>query len=223
MVGYNKPLNWSCLYRPAMEHITEKYGYHFVESDYKHAIDVLTKYNTRINPRELEVSSAQIFTEILDGIHVPPADLEQIKHSFYTYFRRDASVYPAVESILKILCDKGILPGTLSDVAYGMDNVYVWDDILSLRQYIHYPLASNDVGYRKPCIKGIELLAAKMNIRASEMIFVGDEEKDTICAKNANAYAVFINREVGNKDYAQDAEIHGLDGLLNYFPSFSAG
>ena len=216
LIGYDKPLNWANLYRPALEHISDTFDYNFSENDYQHAIRILTKYNTRIHPREYEVSSTQIFTEILNGIH-PSADLEQIKHCFYSYFRRDAFVYPEVEYTLKMLYRKGILIGTLSDVAYGMDNVYVWNDISPFLQYIHYPLTSNDVGYRKPCIQGLKLLADKMHIPTTEMIFVGDEEKDMICARRAGSYAVLINREGTYKNYAQDKEIHSLDELLPFF------
>ena len=53
-----------------------------------------------------------------------------------------------------MLYSNGILIGTLSDVAYGMDNVYVWNDISPFLQYIHYPLTSNDVGYKNLAFKG---------------------------------------------------------------------
>ena len=217
LIGYNKPLNWFSLYRPAMEHISNQCGYHFTENEYKHALNILTKYNTRINPREYEVSSTQIFTEILNGINISLDDLDQVKHYFYSYFRSDAFVYPEVEYTLKTLYNKGILLGTLSDVAYGMDNTYVWDDILSLKKYISYPVTSNDVGYRKPCIQGLKLLAEKMDIDLTEIMFVGDEKKDMLCAKNAGAYAVLINREKKEKAYAQDTQICSLDELLKFF------
>lgn len=170
LVGYNKPLNWSVLYRQALEHISNECGYNLQENDYQYAISVLTKYNTRINPREYEVSSTHIFSEIINGINVSISDMEQVKHLFYSFFRRDVTVYPEVEMTLAELVKKEILLGTLSDVAYGMDNEYVLDDISSLMQYITYPYTSNDVGYRKPSIKGLKLLAEKMNVEISEII-----------------------------------------------------
>lgn len=215
LIGYNKPLNWSGLYRPAWEHIANKMGYNFKEDDYQHIIGVLTKYNTRINPREYEVTSTQIFTEILNGIGVSVKDLEQVKHCFYSYFRRDSFVYPEVEETLKELVNRGIVLATLSDVAYGMDNQYVLDDISTLQKYINYPYTSNDVGYRKPNIGGLKILAEKININMSEMIFVGDEEKDMLCANNAGAYSVLINRDGITKKYGQARELHSLDELLN--------
>lgn len=182
LVEYKKPLNWSKLYRPAFESVADQCGYHFSEEQFRHIGDVLTKYNTRINPREYEVSSTQIFTEIIDGIGLPGKDIERVKKLFYSYFRRDACLYPEVEETLKQLAVRGIVLGTLSDVAYGMDNEYALEDIAEIRSYIDYPYTSNDVGYRKPGAKGLEMLADKIRIDICEMIFVGDEQKDIICA-----------------------------------------
>ena len=215
LVKYKNPLNWSKLYRPAFQYVAEKCGYHFTEEQYLHAGNVLTKYNTRINPREHEVSSTQIFTEILDGMGVPQTELEQVKHHFFSYFRQDISLYSEVEETLEVLVDKGIVIGTLSDVAYGMDNEYALEDIAAIRKYIDYPLTSNDVGYRKPSTKGLEMLAAKIQIDISEMIFVGDEEKDIICANNAGAYSVLINRDNIEKSYGQKKQIQSLIELLS--------
>lgn len=95
-----------------------------------------------------------------------------------------------------------------------MDNQYVLDDISSLKQYINYPYTSNDVGYRKPNVECLKFVASKMNVDISEILFVGDEEKDMICANNAGAYSVLINRDGVKKDYGQKAEIQSLAELL---------
>lgn len=215
LVNYSKPLNWSKLYRPVFESIADNCGYIFSERHYQHAATILTKYNTRINPREHEVSSTQIFTEILSGMDIPIEELEQVKYHFYTYFRQDASLFPEVEGTLKALSDKGIILGTLSDVAYGMDNGYALEDIASIAQYIDYPFTSNDTGFRKPSAKGLELLAEKMKVDIRQIAFVGDEEKDMACARNASAYPILINRSGEKKDYGQGVDIFSLKGLLN--------
>ena len=215
LIGYNKPLSWSTLYLPALQNMADQCHYNLSEDQYKRAIDILTKYNTRIHPRIHEVSSTQIFMEILDAMHLPLKDLEQIKDCFYSFFRRDAFMYPEVEEALRTLVDKGILLATLSDVAYGMDNEYVMEDIAAIRKYIDFPFTSNDVGYRKPCAEGVRLLEQKMQADVSDIIFVGDEEKDIICANDAGAYSVLINRENVEKNYGQKREIRSLIELLS--------
>ncbi|MCH5281126.1 MAG: HAD family hydrolase [Lachnospiraceae bacterium] len=215
LVEYNKPLNWSKLYRPALQNAADQCRLNLLEEQYQNAIAVLTKYNTRINPRIHEVSSTQIFEEILTDINLPGENMELMKFHFYSYFRQDVSLYPETEETLKTLHEKGILLGTLSDVAYGMDNKYALEDIVAVRKYIQYPFTSNDVGYRKPSAKGLQFLAEKMDVAISEMIFVGDEEKDIACAKSAGAYAVLINRNHEVKEYGQDREIACLEELLD--------
>ena len=217
LVDYRMPMNWSTLYRPAFEHIAKKYNYAFSEEQYQNAGNVLTKYNTRINPRDYEVSSTEIFTEILNGMNIDLGEMKQIKESFYTYFRQDCSLFPDVEQTLKTLSAEGIKIGTFSDVAYGMDNIYALEDIASIIKYIEYPFTSNDAGYRKPCTKGLEMLSEKMQTDIPDVVFVGDEEKDMTCAKNAGAYAVLINRDGVEKNYGQDKEIHTLTELLQLF------
>ena len=167
LVEYRKPLNWSKLYRPAFSHVAEVCGYHLTEEEYEHVGKVLTKYNTRIYPREYEVSSIQIFTEMISGTRIPIEELEKVKDCFYSYFRQGAIVYPEVEETLKGLQARDILLGTLSDVPYGMDNRYTLEDIAFVRKYIRYPFTSNDVGYRKPCVRCLAFCAEKMGIRNS--------------------------------------------------------
>lgn len=216
LVHYPFPLNWSALYRPAFESIAEEYQLTIKEVEYEHIGNVLTKYNTRINPRELEVSSTEIFTEILEGTSIPKSYLKGIKKSFYSYFCRETQLYPEVEETLREIKSKKILIGTLSDVAYGMDNVYALNDIKDILKYVDFPYTSNDTKYRKPSGKGLSLLAEKMNLSVSEIIFVGDEKKDIECAHNAGARAVLVNRTGEIKEYGEEIQITSLYDILDY-------
>lgn len=216
LVHYPFPLNWSALYRPAFESIAGEYHLTIKEVEYEHIGDVLAKYNTRINPRELEVSSTEIFTEILEGTSIPKSYLERIKKSFYSYFCHEAQLYPEVEETLREIKNKKILIGTLSDVAYGMDNVYALNDIKGILKYIDFPYTSNDTKYRKPSGKGLSLLAEKMNLSVSEIIFVGDEKKDIECAHHAGARAVLVNRTGEIKEYGEEIQITSLYDILDY-------
>ena len=51
----------------------------------------------------------------------------------------------------------------------------------------------------------------------SEIVFVGDEEKDIICANNEGAYSVLINRSEERKEYGQAVEIKSLIELIELF------
>jgi putative hydrolase of the HAD superfamily len=212
---YPIPLNWSKLYRPAFESVAEKLGLEFTVEEYVHFGEVLTKYNTRINPREKEYPSDTIFAEILEGTSVNKDLMQDIKREFYSFFRVDTKVYPEAEETLIKIKNAGILTATLSDVPYGMDNEYALGDIGPLIKYIDLPLTSNDTGYRKPCREGLIMIADKLGINPSEMIFVADEIKDMVCAHNAGTKAILINRTDEDKDYGQDMEIRDLRELID--------
>ena len=214
LVEYALPLNWSGLYRPAFEEIEKRHGLRLTEAAYVHIGQVLTKYNTRITPRDREVSSDEIFSEILSGTGIPAELKDAVKEEFYGYFRRDAHVYPEAAEALKALREKHIVTATLSDVAYGMDNKYALEDIRPLLEYIDYPCTSNDTLWRKSSSQSLLVLADRMGIPADGIAFVGDEIKDMRCAKGAGAAAVLINRTGEPKDYGQDEEITDLREIL---------
>lgn len=214
LVRYNKPLNWSKLYRPALRKMADDCNIKFSENDYENAIHVLKKYNTRINPREQEVSSDTIFNEIIEVTNQDISKIEEFKDSFYSFFRNDAVIFPEVEDTLKELNAKRIVVGTLTDVAYGMDNKYALEDIALIIKYIQYPYTSNDIGYRKPNAKGLQLIANQLEADTKNIIFVGDEMKDIQCAGNAGAVSVLINRNNEKKNFGQDYEISDLQELL---------
>ena len=211
---YPIPLNWSKLYRPAFEAVSNKLGIAISEEEYEHIGKVLTRYNARITPREIEVSSDEIFAEILEGTGIDRYMVNDIKREFYSFFRTDVEVYPEAEAVLKELKEKNILIATLSDVPYGMDNVYALGDLGKLIEYIDLPYTSNDIGFRKPLGIGLLRIAEEFHIDPSELVFVGDEIKDIECAHNAGTKGILINRTKEEKDFGQDLTINDLSGLI---------
>lgn len=215
IIQYNKPLNWKSLYRPALEQVLFKCNIPITEDKILKGIDVLSKYNTRINYREYEISSDIIFTDILDSWDVDVNVIDNAKSAFYLFFQQEAHLFEDVIELLTQLKLKGIKIGILTDVAYGMDNIYSLNDIKSISEYIDVALTSVDVGYRKPNEKGFKLLLERLNVTPEEMIFVGDEEKDISGANNVGIWSVLINRDNILKDYSQHYTIGNLLELLN--------
>ena len=212
---YPFPLNWSKLYRPAFETVSKNLGIAISDEEYDHIGNVLSRYNTRINPREIEVSSDVIFGEILESTKIDRFLINDIKREFYSFFRTDVEVYPEAEDVLKELKRKNILTATLSDVPYGMDNEYALGDLGKLIEYIDLPYTSNDIGFRKPLGIGLIRIAEEFHIDPSELVFVGDEQKDIECAHNAGTKGILINRIKVDKDFGQDYMINDLSGLID--------
>ena len=213
LVHYKNPLNWRSLYEPALKNVAQQCGYPLTEKNYADAIAILCEYNTRINPREKEVSSDYIWTRILHAWNTKLSDLPVCKDTFYSFFRNDCYIYSDVLEFLLFLRMRNIKTGTLSDVPYGMENKYALEDISGIIEYIDLPYTSNDIGYRKPNIKGLQIIAQELGVFVQEIMYIGDEEKDIICANNAGAVSVLIDRESKYLEYGQHYRVNNLNEL----------
>lgn len=214
LVDYSAPLSWAELYSAAFAHTAEENGFMLSEEENAHIVRTLSRYNSREYPRDEEVSSDIIFSEIIGGTRIPPECLEGVKRSFFGFFSRAARVCPEAEEVLKELKRAGVPTGTLSDVPYGMDNEFIHADMGPLKALIDFPYTSNDIGLRKPRPEGLWLLAERMGVSVEELAFVGDEDKDMECARRAGAHAIFIDREGGGESFGQELTIRDLTELL---------
>lgn len=213
LVHYKTPLNWKSLYEPALDSVVQQCNYQLTEENYADAICILCEYNTRINPREKEVSSDHIWGRILNSWNKEIADLPICKEAFYSFFRNDCFIYADVLEFLSFLRERNIKTATLSDVPYGMENKYALEDISSIIDYIDLPYTSNDIGYRKPNVKGLQVIAEVLGILVQEVLYIGDEEKDVTCANNAGAVSVLIDRGLKGLEYGQHYRVNNLNEL----------
>lgn len=210
LVKYNNPLNWKSLYEPALKHVFEKCETTLPDKDIQMAASILTKYNTRENPRQNEVSSKTIFTEILNSLNLPHDMLDAAREAFYSFFQSDAVCYDDVVDTLRYLRAAGVQIGALTDVAYGMDNSFSLQDIASIQDYFDVVLTSVDVGFRKPNAAGYLALLKAFNASPSQMIYVGDEQKDIIGANALGIVSVLIDRDGTSPDWGQTYTVQSL-------------
>ena len=215
LVRYNNPLNWKSLYEPALMRVSEQCGFTMSAADIKTASAVLSKYNTRENPREKEVTSEIIFTEILDALNLPHDNLDIARKAFYGFFQSDAVCYDDAEDTLRRLRTVGKQIGALTDVAYGMDNSFSLQDIASIYHHFDKVLTSVDIGYRKPHAAGFLKLLNAFNISPAEMIYVGDEQKDIDGANALGIVSVLIDRNNSSPDWGQTHTIYCLADICS--------
>lgn len=213
LVHYKNPLSWKSLYKPALKNVEQRCNYQLTEKNFEDAICILSEYNTRINPREKEVTSDEIWSRILNSWNKNLFDLSVCKEAFYSFFRNECYVFDDVLDFLAFLRERNIKTGTLSDVPYGLENKYALEDITDIIDYIDLPYTSNDIGYRKPNIKGLQVIAEELGVLVQEIMYIGDEEKDVICANNAGAISVLIDRESKCPDFGQLHTVHNLNEL----------
>ena len=214
LIRYSTPLNWQALYPQAIKQMMKACGVGYTEGAEATAQNILTKYNTRINFREYEVSSDDIFSEILNAWKVTAGKIQIVKEAFYRYFQKDVSFYEDTEMTLKSLKKRGIMIGVLTDVAYGMDNEYALSDLAEIIKYIDLCLTSRDVGFRKPNVSGYKMLQKSFDLLSEEIVFVGDEEKDIIGANNAGMISALINRDNNVRNYSQHYTIKSLSEIF---------
>lgn len=214
LIDYGNPLSWVALYRPALERVDRACGLGLKEEDFLSAVEVLKRYNTRLCPRTKEVSADEIFQEILDGWRRPEGLRDAVKREFFAFFKRnDPRPYPDVPDALAKLKQAGVRTATLSDVAYGEDSETALADIREIAAYIDLPLTSRDIGWRKPDGRGLLYIAEQFREDVRNLIFVGNEEKDVLCARAAGAVSVLIDREGRRSDYGQEYMISSMDEL----------
>ncbi|MCL2376798.1 MAG: HAD family hydrolase [Defluviitaleaceae bacterium] len=214
LVKHKSPLSWKVHYPDALRkvmhdcHIDEKAG----KLDL--AASILSKYNTRENYREHEVSSNTIFKEIFDAWGQNYEKLHIAKEAFYGFFQANVECFDDTVSTLDALSSKGILLGFLSDAAYGMDNEYLLKDIEEIRHYFDVGFTSVDVGFRKPNPQGFKMLSEAFGVPPSQILFVGDEEKDIVGANNFGMVSALVNKGPEEIKWGQHYTIKNLSEIV---------
>lgn len=215
LISYDSPLNWNSLYAGALGEVMKKLSIEITSERMETGRKILSAYNTRLHPRETEVSSDVIMGELLSGWNIPlcPQCILQAEDSFFEFFRTGSAPFPDVEPALSTLRDRGLAMGVLTDVAYGMESRYARQDMEPIEEFISALLTSVDIGYRKPNTAGYLKIARMLDSAPSAMLFVGDEEKDIIGAKRCGMIPVLINRTPEDRQYGQQYTIESLAQL----------
>lgn len=213
LVAYGMPLNWKAYYRAGLMEIGKCYLQALGESELQRGKIILERYNTRLNPRDTEVSSDVIFREIFDAWGWTE-NIEAAKYAVYSYFRRQTHAYSDTLSALKELRRQGVRIGVLTDVPYGMDRKYVIEDCGPIIEHVDVLLASVDVGYRKPHVRGYLELASSLGVSPGELVYTGNEEKDIAGANEAGCISVLIDREATGVSFGECRRIGTLVELV---------
>lgn len=210
------PLSWGKLYRDALRNVMESCKIEVSEEALNVGDIILSKYNTRINPREEEVEAEWILKEILCSWDIKHNKyLDKAIDSFFEFFQRRSIMYEDTIEVLTYLRNKGIKIGILTDVPYGMNRKFVKKDVIGFYNMIDCLVTSVEVGYRKPVSNGYQFLAERLNVNPKNMIYVGNERKDIVGAKSQSMVTVLINRDNQTVSYGEDYKIKSLRELYN--------
>lgn len=208
----NMPLSWLDYYKDGFRYVREALSLNITENDIDKSFEVLKSYNPRINPREIDVDPKVIFGEATahwQGEFV----LADVISKFYESMDLTAYIYPETFDFLDKLKAKRYKIAALTDVAIGMPDELHKSYFPELLPYFDIYVSSISCGYRKPNPKGLSDIAENFGVVNSEMIMIGDEEKDIKTAKRFGCKSVLIDRRNRNVGFGQDYTITDLNGL----------
>lgn len=189
-------LNWERQYPAALARVAECCAQRLTAERLQSGTRVLSRYNTRQNPREREHAAEQIFSELFAEWSAPPERLADGIAAFFAHFRQSLRAFPEATSVLQRLHALGVPLGVLTDVPYGMPRALVLADLAETALPIADSrlLTSTTVGYRKPHPAGFLALARELGAPCERMAYIGNEQKDIDGAKAAGCRAILLWR-----------------------------
>lgn len=187
------PYSWVEFYQQGFDSIIQKYNCNVSKEDIQKSVQILKDFNPRVSGREVEYSAEHIFSNALEHWHIDPP-IKNCIETFWQGLKLSAKIYPDTIEVLKELKEKGYIIATLTDLPNAMPDEIFKKDISELLSYFDYYVSSCVAGYRKPNCKGLQMISDKYGVPVTELVFVGDEEKDRKTACNANCKFVHIQR-----------------------------
>jgi|GEM_PF-2370662 len=205
-------LNWSKHYSAAISQALEGSGKSATPHDMERAMSILEAFNTRLNPRVIEVNEGEVLQRAgkLFGV-----DEVAFERQFFAYFQRKATIEPTALETLLTLKAAHVHTAVLSDVPYGMPREFMIDDLGPLAPHFDAIVSSCDIGTRKPHPRGILTLINQFKCAPEKAYYIGNEEKDMICAAEAGINPVLIS-PVTTRNYGQAHSIQTLSEIAHH-------
>lgn len=214
------PNVWLEFYEEAFNYVNIKLGLNLSESDINKSLEILRSYNPRVNYREKEYTPELIFSDVTrhwQGDFI----LEDVISCFFASMKLTPYIYDETVEVLKSIKANGYKIATLTDVATGMPDELHKSYFTELMPYFDLYVSSSSCGFRKPDPKGLRDIAEHFGVTASDMIFIGDEEKDIATAKRFGCVGVLIDRYKSGADFGQDVTVEDLSVFLSYIRKVS--
>lgn len=187
------PHSWVDFYHEGLSAVIQKSGCRISPEAVEESFRMLKEFNPRIHYREKEYPAEYIFTKVLEAWHVN-LPVQSCIEAFWGGLGLKAEIYPETLEVLQELKEKGYAIAALTDLPSAMPDEIFRRDISGLLEYFDCYVSSAVAGHRKPDCRGLQMIAETFAIPVTELLFVGDEEKDRKTAENANCKFIRIQR-----------------------------
>lgn len=201
------PHSWVEFYKLGFEAVCREFECRVTGDEIERSIQCLTEMNPRVNYREEEYLPEEMFAKALAHWSEKLPITECVK-VFWDGLELRAELYPDTIPVLCGLKEKGYKIAALTDLPSGFQDERFRRDIAELMEYFDYYVSSAVSGVRKPNEGGLRMIAEKFGVSLSELVLVGDEEKDAGTAERAGCKFVRIDRS-GERE----GSIRGLEEL----------
>ncbi|MBQ1432060.1 MAG: HAD family hydrolase [Ruminococcus sp.] len=208
------PNSWVDFYPKAFDHVNEKLALGLTEDELEKSREILLTYNPRLHYRERDFSPEHIFKDVTADWE-GEFTINDVINAFFESMKLVPYLFPESIAVLEKLHEQGIKTAALTDVACGMPDEMQIGYFSDVMPYFDEYVSSVNCGYRKPSPVGLERIAERFGADKSEMIFVGDEEKDIKTADRFGCKSVLIDRKHSGKNFGQT---HTITALTELFP-----
>ena len=186
------PLNWCDYYYKGFEQVKDTYGLELSEMELQESVEILKSYNPRISGRELEIAPEIIFRESVANWKNKP-NIENVIDVFFKGLNLSAEVFDFSVDLLQKCKSQGCKIACLTDLPNGMPDSMFKKAIAEIIDLFDLYVSSQSCGVRKPNKEGLLLIARTFDVDVSELLFIGDEEKDYMTALNAGYNFMYIS------------------------------
>jgi putative hydrolase of the HAD superfamily len=210
------PLSWETHYPDALTCLAKFVGTNPSPAMIDSAISALRPYNTRINPRELEVPFSEILSKLLACFGIAETmDELSCAEAFFSHFRQRIRCFPDTAGLLHLARKRGQTIGVFTDVPYGMPRQLVLEDVRvsGLSDAVDVLMTSRDAGFRKPSPRTLAALSVPLRCGPDEMVYIGNEQKDIEAALAYGCEAVLLDRSGLRPRWGQHKTISSLTEL----------
>ncbi len=185
------PPTWSSRYKTCFVNLNKKLTLNLTEEEINKSVDILKSYNPRTTFSEIEIAPTEIFGNIISNWNTD-IEINDIINCFFEDITKTAVIFDYAPDMINYFKLKDYKVACLSDLPNGMPDYIFKKSIKELIEQFDLYVSSQSCGYRKPNKYGLKYIADYFNVDIKDLLFIGDEEKDELTAKNANCKFRYI-------------------------------